>query len=200
MKSMNFTGVQGSGISLSETREIAPFQSIETNSIIDISVTFGETQSVTVTCDDNLLSMIETKVSENQLAIRTTGSLSTQVGIEIAIVMEKLVSARANGTGDIHIIGFRGEQLELTTDGTGDITADGTVKVIRATTDGIGEIQLENLIATEAYVETNGIGDITVHATSKVDARIDGIGNITIIGDPKDSKTQIDGLGDIIRN
>ena len=38
------------------------------------------------------------------------------------------------------------------------------------------------------------------NATEKVDARINGIGNITIIGDPKSVQAEVDGIGEIIRN
>ena len=72
--------------------------------------------------------------------------------------------------------------------------------IVHATTDGIGDIELAELVAREAYAITDGIGGIVVNATEKVDARINGIGNITIIGDPESVRTEVDGIGEIIRN
>lgn len=193
-------GVQGSGISKSEQRTVDSFNRVKIDGIIDVSINFGEAQNVTVTGDDNLLSMIETKVVDNELIIGSSGSFSTSNGIDIDIIMPSLVACNLDGTGDLTVNGFEGERLDLLTDGVGDITVQGTVGIVHATTDGTGDINLAALVAREAYASTDGVGDITVNATDKVDARIDGVGDIKIIGNPKDVQTSVDGVGDIIRD
>jgi len=193
-------GIQGSGIEVSELRSVQPFQRVLLDGTSDVTISFGETQSVSVTGDDNLVHLVKTDVRGNQLRIDTSGSYSTSNGIQIDIVVPRLIACELNGTGDIDISGYTGEELELITDGIGNITCGGTVGIVHATTDGIGDIELAELVAREAYAITDGIGGIVVNATEKVDARINGIGNITIIGDPKNVQTEIDGIGDIIRN
>ena len=193
-------GIQGSGIEVSELRSVEPFERVDLDGTSDVFISFGETQSVTVTTDDNLIQLVRTVVVGNQLRISTSGSYSTSLGIQIDIVVPRLIACELNGTGDIDISGYAGEELELSTNGVGDITCGGTVGIVHATTDGIGDIQLAELVAREAYAITDGIGDIVVNATEKVDARINGIGSITIIGDPKNVQTEVDGMGDIIRN
>ena len=193
-------GIQGSGIEVSELRSVQPFQRVLLDGTSDVSITFGDTQSVTVTADDNLLSLVATKVMANELRVGTSGSYSTSVGIQIDIVVPRLIACELNGTGDINISGYTGEELELITDGIGNITCGGTVGIVHATTAGIGDIELAELVAREAYAITDGIGGIVVNATEKVDARINGIGNITIIGDPESVRTEVDGIGDIIRD
>lgn len=193
-------GIQGSGIEVSELRSVQPFQRVLLDGTSDVTISFGETQSVSVTGDENLVHLVKTDVRGNQLRIDTSGSYSTSNGIQIDIVVPRLIACELNGTGDIDISGYTGEELELITDGIGNITCSGTVGIVHATTDGIGDIELAELVAREAYAITDGIGGIVVNATEKVDARINGIGNITIIGDPKNVQTEIDGIGDIIRN
>ncbi|MEC9475629.1 MAG: DUF2807 domain-containing protein [Planctomycetota bacterium] len=203
ISSCSFTmtpGIQGSGVSSSEQRPVGSFDRVKMDGTSDATITFGNEHSVTVTADDNLLSIIETNVVGNELRIGTSGSYSTSIGIDIDIVMPALVACNLDGTGDLNVSGYQGERLDLLTDGTGDIKVQGTVGIVHATTDGTGDINLERLIAREAYATTDGVGDITVNATEKVDARIDGTGDITILGKPKDVQTSIDGIGDIIRD
>ena len=193
-------GVQGSGVSKSEQRPVGSFDRVKMDGTSDVSITFGDTHSVTVTADDNLLPIIETIVVGNELRIGTSGSYSTSKGIDINIVMPALIACNLDGTGDLNVSGYEGERLDLLTDGTGDIMVQGTVGIVHATTDGTGEINLEKLVAREAYATADGVGDIIVHATEKVDAKIEGVGDITILGNPKNVQTSVDGVGDIIRD
>ncbi|NRA75299.1 MAG: DUF2807 domain-containing protein, partial [Planctomycetes bacterium] len=115
-------GIQGSGIEVSELRSVQPFQRVLLDGTSDVTISFGETQSVSVTGDDNLVHLVKTDVRGNQLRIDTSGSYSTSNGIQIDIVVPRLIACELNGTGDIDISGYTGEELELITDGIGNIT------------------------------------------------------------------------------
>ena len=133
------------------------------------------------------------------LEIDTVGSIGTQLGIQIEIVVPGLITVDHDGVGALQILDFQGENLKLISDGVGDVTMQGTVGRIDVTSDGIGEVDLSRLTAREAIVLNDGIGDVTVRATDLVDAKLEGIGDIKILGLPEKLLVEDDGIGDIIQ-
>ena len=190
--------LQGSGNSATQIREVSSFDRVELDGIFDTTISIGAEQSVTITADDNLIEIVRTSVSGGELQIDTTGSFGTKIGMQVAIVMPVLVACQKNGTGSLQIIDFQGEELEISQFGMGDISVRGSVGIVQASTHGIGSIELTELIAREAIVATHGIGDIEVYATNKISAEINGIGTITVHGDPEERSSRINGIGDLI--
>src|SRR5438874_537424 len=66
---MDVTTVQGSGTRASETRQVDPFSAVDSVGAEDVTITIGAQQSITVEADDNILPLIETKVSNGRLRI-----------------------------------------------------------------------------------------------------------------------------------
>jgi len=192
------SALQGSGTSATQLREVSPFDRVDLGGIFDTTISIGPEQSVTITADDNLLENVRTSVRDGELQIDTTDSFGTQIGIQVAIVMPALVACQKNGTGSLQIIDFQGEELEISQFGIGDISVRGSVNIVHASTHGIGSIDLGELVAKEAVVATNGIGDIRVYATNKISAEVNGIGTITVHGNPEERSSQLNGIGDLI--
>jgi hypothetical protein len=188
----------GSGTSATQIREVSSFDRVELDGIFDTIISVGPEQSVTITTDDNLIENIRTSVRDGKLQIDTTGSFGTKIGIQVTIVMPALVACQKTGTGTLQINDYQGEELKLSQFGIGDISARGSVGIVHASTHGIGSIDLNELIAKEAIVATHGIGDIEVYATNKISAEINGIGNITVYGDPEEKSSQRNGIGKLI--
>jgi hypothetical protein len=61
--------IRGSGKSAKESRDLPAFDSVEVGSGIHLTVTTGPLQKVLVEADDNVLPLVETRVSDGRLQI-----------------------------------------------------------------------------------------------------------------------------------
>ena len=204
-KAVSYTGgtlaIEGSGVSKQESRSVASFDRIRLDSIIDVSVSFGDNPGIIVTADDNLLPIIRTDVSEQQLIIDCTSSLTTNLELKAEIVMPPgvLVACSLDSTGDLIIEGYSGDQLVLKSDGVGDITVSGSVDQVHVFVESTGDVDLSALQARQAFVYNDSVGDATVNASELVDGSVSSVGDLIILGDPKEVRATENSVGDIIR-
>ena len=68
--------IHGSGDLVSETRDLAAFNTIVINTVAHIDVTLGTGQEAIVTADDNIIEFISTRVSDGALYISVSDKLS----------------------------------------------------------------------------------------------------------------------------
>ncbi|MDJ0925333.1 MAG: DUF2807 domain-containing protein, partial [Acidimicrobiia bacterium] len=94
-------GDEGSGIPVTETREVASFSSIEAGGALNLDVTVDPAalQSVEVVYDDNIIDRLTTEVRGDTLVVDLEGSINLTGNIDrvVTIVMNDLESIDASG-------------------------------------------------------------------------------------------------------
>lgn len=190
-------GIPGSGVSKTETRQVGEFRSISHDSIGEVNVQIGPTQNVSVTFDDNLLSLIETKVVDGELQISTSGSFSSKVGMVVDVTVPAVESLRVGGVGAVQAKGIEAESLDLKLTGVGKLTVEGKTKDLNLTVSGVGSADLKGLEAENATVVVSGVGGASVFATKSIDVRTTGVGGVKVYGNPPDPKIKSDGIGKV---
>lgn len=179
-------GLQGSGTRVEEQRDVGEFSAVELSVPAEVVVVVGEASSLSLSCDDNLLSLVRTEVRDGRLEItRPRGtSLRFRKGLEIRIATPSLSGFEVEGSGDVEIRGLHGERFEASIEGSGDIVAQGAVDFLEASIEGSGDMRLAGVQAREASVSIEGSGDIGVHVTDALRYRIEGSGDIRYEGSP----------------
>lgn len=190
-------GIPGSGVSKTETRNVGEFRSISNDGIGNIMVKVGEPQSVTVTFDDNLLSLVETKVVDGELQISTKESFSSKLGLDVQIVVPQVEGLKVTGVGAVNATGIDADELKLELSGVGNLKAEGKAKLITLTLSGVGSADLKGLEAASAKISASGVGSATVFASESIDIHASGVGSVKVFGNPKEQKTKADGIGKI---
>jgi hypothetical protein len=71
------------------------------------------------------------------------------------------------------------------------------VESLNALVNGAGNLDLRRLAAAQARVVVNGTGNVDVDASDRLDATVNGVGNIEYQGKPKVLNTAIHGIGSI---
>ena len=104
--------------------------------------------------------------------------------INAAALVSGNTDAVQNGSGSIQLGNVRGERINVAVNGSGHISASGSVQRLDANVNGSGDINLTALSSDVAYLASNGSGDIDVSVLSEVNARASGSGRITVHGDP----------------
>ena len=162
------TGERGSGNMVSETREVGSFTAIDVGSALnlDLVVDPDATPSVIVTFDDNLIDMVETRISGSTLVLDIDGSvnLTGSADRSIAVTMNELVSLNASGASDVDVSGVTAA-YEL--DASGASSVDG-----------------RDLTATDIELDVSGASSVDLYATGTVRGSASGASNLDIYGNP----------------
>jgi hypothetical protein len=191
-------GIPGNGVAGTEKRELDAFEKISLSGIGTATITVGQTQSVSVTVDENLLQYVVTEVKDGELRIDTTESISPKVPLAVTISVPSLAAAKVAGVGDIGISNASGESLTLGISGAGSLEAKGSVKSLEVNVSGVGDAKLGELQAESVTVSVSGTGSAEVHASKSVDAKVSGVGDIVILGNPPEVHKSTSGVGNIV--
>lgn len=212
-------GIQGDGKKITEQRNVPPFERIELRGAIDANVKVGPAQAVALTIDSNLMPHVRTRVENGTLIVDTDASLRWDGEARAEISVPRLRGLSTGGSGDARIEGGSGEDLELSSSGSGDIrwrgeakaltvrtsgsadvTLAGRADTLEAATSGSGDVEGEDFTVRDATVRTSGSGNVTVRMSGgTLRARTSGSGDVTYIGDARLEEARTSGSGEIRR-
>ena len=203
-----------------EIRRASGFEEIASSGDFIVNVHSGETYSVEVRAESNLLSYIETDVVGNTLKIRTRGvhNLVQNYPIEVTITTPTLKGLSLSGSGRINTDSFMSDQFKIALSGSGDVDTEVSADIVRANVTGSGTIFLAGDAKTSEFVISgsgkiksypfeqdnceaviSGSGDMFVNANETIDARISGSGRVFYINYPV-IHTSISGSGRVVND
>jgi len=178
------TSISGSGVSVTDGREVAAFAGVELAGSNTIVVHVGGPRSVAVTGDDNLVGRVTTTVQAGRLVIDDTGSFTTNAPMRVAVSVPSLDSVELSGTGTVTVDGVTSADFSAELAGDGTLVVAGTSERVTAVLAGDGTLDLHDLVAANGIAQLQGTGTIRVNATSTLDAALTGTGTILYEGDP----------------
>jgi hypothetical protein len=186
------------GPSTTQTRDVAAFTRINNRDSVDVRLHVGEPQSVRVRAGEKVIDDVRTVVHDGALQVTFDhhGFGSDHVVVEASV--PKLTGIEASGSGDIDANHIDADAFEVRSDGSADITLDGTTNRLAVDLDGSGDADLGQLKASEAHVTVGGSGDADVRANQRLEVALDGSGDVRYHGDPALTK-RVDGSGDLSR-
>lgn len=188
-------GVQGSGTSATESRDVDDFDAISIEGFGNVNVDVGQEKSLTITGDDNLLPLIESTVANGKLTIRPKESINPKTEMVFDITVPNLNNVELSGAAKFELNNIDSESFELEMHGAGKVAANGTAAELDVEVNGASSVDLKKLEAAEVKIEMNGAASGKVHASESVNAEINGVGTITVYGNPSKIDKEINGLG-----
>lgn len=214
-----FGMVVGSGRSVTETRAVSNFNAVEFAFIGDLAITQGAEESLTITGDDNIVTLIRTTVRDGVLRIDAGAANVGRpiVPLRYALTVKNLDSLSLSGLGNIEMASLEGRNLALSLSGAGSLTIDnltatdlavslsglgsanlsGEVNKQAATVSGAGSYYAADLRSQAAAIQISGLGNAEVWVVETLSADISGAGSIEYKGAPQVVQ-QISGLGSVI--
>ena len=178
------SSTDGSGVSVTDHREVAPFATVELAGANTVVIHVGAPLSVAVTGDDNLVGRVTTVVRAGRLVIDNTGSFTTKAPMHVAVSVPSLDGVELGGAGTVTADGVTSADFSAELPGDGTLEVSGTVQRVTAVLTGTGTLDLHDLLATDGTAQLQGTGTIRIHATSTLDAALTGTGTILYRGDP----------------
>lgn len=216
--------IKGDGNVKKETRQVENFTSLSSQGSIDVKINYGNSNSIQIEADENLLPYIETTVKDGKLTIQTKNkvNLKSRSKMIVYVSMDKInelqLSGSGNidgngeftgdnkteimlsGSGNIHLSSGSFKDLSFHISGSGNINLKGgSADEITATVSGSGNIDCSNLSADNVNVNISGSGNARVNANKSLTANIMGSGNVFYKGSANNISTKVAGSGKAIK-
>ena len=211
--------VRGNGNTITESRTVGSFKGVQLRGSMNVHLIKGTDHAVTVEGEENILPYLETYVNDGKLIVkyRDDININNREDVVVNVNVPELDQVEVTGSGDItgenkfsgdekikvEVTGSGDIKLELdapaveaSITGSGDIDLSGNTKNIKCSTTGSGEIDASELKSENATVRTLGSGSIRVFASVKLDATINGSGDIAYKGGASVS-SKIHGSGSV---
>jgi hypothetical protein len=186
-------------------RSVGSFTGVKVSSGVDVYLSQGNEQSVTVEADENLHEYIITEVKGGILHVYTEVSIRDSERERVYVTVKDINSVETTSAGDV--VGespLKSDRLELSASSAGDIkleiyakevdidisssgdmTLTGETDKLKADLSSAGDLKASNLKSREADINVSSAGDADVNVTEKITARASSAGDINYTGDPK---------------
>lgn len=186
---------------VTQTRTVDTFTKIRIKGSVELKVTGGENQNVSVEVEEDFVDRLITKVEDGTLIIDmdSKGKKRHWKGrkVEVIISMQQLEALKLDGAMDGSLTNINGSDLDVTINGAGNLSIDGSCGTFRVRLSGAGNVEAEDFKCKNVDVRLSGAGNIEAYATEKADVRLSGIGNIDITGNPTEISKRKGGFGSI---
>ena len=217
-----FGFVGGSGKALTETRAVSGFQAIATRGSIKLVLRQGTREGVTLSGDDNLLPLIETRVVDHdgvptleigtkrgtsispRLPLVATVDLITLKAIGIAgggsvtgeALKAPVLKLSIAGSAKVKLQQLAVDELSTQISGSGDVEFSGRATKLGVSISGRGDVDTRGLDADDVQISVAGSGDAKVSARKTLNVSIAGSGSVVYLGDAT-VKSSIAGHGSV---
>lgn len=212
--------ISGSGTLITESRDVNGFDQVTLEGSGEVILTQGDTESLTVETDDNLMQYVSTEVRDGTLYLDLRNEQFTHIGptqlifrLDVkeivglnvlgsgSIEADSLTTDRLSfdivGVGDVLVDSLQAGELQIHIGGSGNLELAGTATEQDINIGGSGRVLAPDLRSEVVNVRTGGSGDATVWASNTLDARIAGSGKVNYYGSPSVSSS-ITGSGILI--
>jgi hypothetical protein len=219
--SIPLNSITGSGRMTTETRSVSNFDGVTLAGFGDLTIIQGDSESLTVQAEDNILPYITTQVANGTLVIGydtrygsdwirptqpikfnlalknlNTLELSGAGNIQSASLTSDQLVLRVSGAGNIKIDKLEAKELTTSLSGAGNLNIAGQAASLDSRLTGLGSLQAGNLKSQSAKVTISGAGSATMAATESLDVTLSGIGSVEYYGNPKVTQ-KVSGIGSV---
>ena len=211
--------VTGNGNVVEENRPVEPFSALEVGGVLNVYLSQGDTESLTVEADENILNLIETENRGSTLVVKLKKGVNIKkaerknvyitlrsidelevggvvnVKSETPIAIEKLkLDIGGVGNTDLEL---RGDQLDIKADMVGNVTLRGEVQEANIKNGGVGSLNAFDLVVNKLTIKNTGVGSAEVHAQDEISITSSGVGSVRYQGDAVVKELSTSGVGKV---
>jgi hypothetical protein len=182
-----------------QVRNVPAFTSISVHGPISVIVDAGKAQSLTMRGDARFIQDVTSEVVNGELRLRTREkkNISWKGDPRVVITVPALRALDVEGAGEIRLNQIRGERLDVNYRGAGSMNINGEVKTFKMLAEGVGEVNAKAFAADNVDVTFHGIGEVSVNARNRLDAVVQGMGNLVYYGKPRTVNKTASGIGSV---
>jgi hypothetical protein len=210
--------ILGSGHVVEASRDVSDFNSVAMRGGWTLRIRQGDTESLTITAEDNLIPYFVTEVVGQKLVIRAKNvslrvtkpvifdlevknlrevELSGSSDISAPNLHVRQFSLVVSGSGTVKMPNLHGNELTVSLSGSGNVVCSGEVDRQVINIAGRGNYEAANLANRKTEIVIRGAGKAEIHVLDDLDAQISGAGKVRYHGNPKNVRTRVTGVGAI---
>lgn len=198
--------VTGSGKVVTEKREAGYFNVVKASTGIDVYLTQGNTESITLEADDNLHKYIKTDITGNTLKVYSDANIRRAKTKRVYVTVKDIVKISVSSAGDVigentlHTdeltlsassagdikLSLQVKRLNCDLSSSGDMDLQGTADELHAGLSSAGDLNAYDLKTRIADVSTSSAGNAKIYVTEKLTATASSAGDIYYMGDPEE--------------
>jgi hypothetical protein len=198
--------VQGSGNVITEERHVSGFDSVDMSGFGEVFITQGDTESLTIETDDNLMQYIESVVRGNTLYLEfedntipdPSGKITFRLNVidlealdlsgAGSFIIDSLETSNLEitfgGAGKVDLDSLLADRVSTRVSGAGDISLTGEVGAQDIHIAGVGKYVAPDLKSNQATVQIEGAGSVVIWVVDELDLTVQGAGNVDYYGNP----------------
>ena len=185
----NLEEINGSGNIVEREIDVQDFDKVEVIGEGIIIIEQGDTESLVIETDDNLLEYITASVSNNKLKIEKIVDdgydLVPTDSIYYHLKIKNIEELSLLGAVKVNCDSLQISRLNLDMSGVADVELSGEVESLDISVDGVGDLKGRDLLSTQCSISGTGTANITISVSKILDISFQGIGSIKYIGDPE---------------
>ncbi len=178
-----------------EDRLLVGFDRLIIDDNAQVEVTAGRDFSVRVRGPEGYLHRINTRVLGDTLVIDQEDMNLSPEEVLVMITMPELHGIEYNAAGDISAYDINSAFFELSVNGMGSMTLEGTCDLLKVRVDGVGDLDARKFQCQEVDLSFDGVGSAEVYASHKIEAVVSGIGSVDVYGNPRYITKDASGIG-----
>jgi Putative auto-transporter adhesin, head GIN domain len=207
-------------------RSLSGFTAVNVGGPFDVVITQGPFESVKVEGPTDVMDRVITEVSNGELKVYNKNDgrdwenwYHSHKKIVVYVSLKDLKSIDISGSGDVFFKdGISANTLKLTISGAGSMFGTLNVKTLKSYISGYGDMKLKGkaenssvrvvssgdfaaaeLLTVKSDVRVSGSGDAEVNASEKIDAKVNGPGDVLYTGTATKVSGSKTGSGEITR-
>lgn len=191
--SQSFFPVKGNGIPVERNYSVSDFKGIDVSGGFDVTLVQGNTESVTLSAQENLFDYITVKVDNGTLKIYTRNNLIVTRQLKARVTFKNIDNLKVSGGGDvISETPVNVEDLDVNISGGGDFSSVINSEELKCHISGGGDAEIGG--KTKVYnLDISGGGNLKSEVNASViSCRIAGGGDLYLLNETKVSDADID--------
>lgn len=205
--------ITGNGVTKEETRSVEDFTEVSISESFEATIKVGEKPSVTLSVDENLLPLVETRVSDGRLEVRyfegpivvskktqkvsivaTRLDVITATGaakVSASSVAGKGLRIEAGGASSVELRKHSLESLEVKADGAARVNLDGKGKTLSIESQGASKIRARDSVYESANVLISGASQCEINVTGSIAGELSGACSLNVLGNPASRSVKV---------
>lgn len=209
--------IKGEGPIVTKNLDLSDFSGISLGIAADVYLTYGNTQSVKVEGQANIIENLKNRVSGDDWHISYKQNVRNAKNVTIHITIPHLTAVKVSGSGsleatnhfpnldelDIKVSGsgkikldVGAKYIDTAVSGSGSIKLAGSTNKHRITVSGSGNVSSYDMETNNSRVTISGSGECKINVREELKATVSGSGDVYYKGNPS-VQSKISGSGDV---
>ena len=179
--------MRGSGNVITQEEAITSFDRLDISHGFQVDIHQGETFSVIIRVDDNLVDQVQVVKEGSTLKIGLEPGRSyniTDATLEADVTMPVLTGADLSSGSHLRGEVEAGDDVTFKLSGGSHVTLSGSAGDLAVEADGGSHAKLGGLAVVDANVEARGGSHVTVNPSGRLDAVAKGGSHVSYLGNP----------------